>query len=46
MALWVDIKIGQKGKPEPLVEIHMDDVESVVQVQDKLQQLGKLVGLG
>ena len=46
MALWVDIKIGQHGKPEPLVEIHMDDVESVAQVLDKLQQLGKLGGLG
>lgn len=45
MVLWVDIKIGQQGKPEPLVEIHMEDIESVAQVLDKIQQLGKLVGL-
>lgn len=45
MALWLDLKIGQEGNPKPLIELHMEDVETVAQVMDRLQAMMKAFGL-
>lgn len=46
MALWIDLKLGKEGNPKPLIEVHMDDIETVAQLQDQLQHLAKAFGLG